>query len=283
MALAKLGQVRISALNTKIASLPGVKFMMNSGTGTTWTDAIGGVNMTLANGASHNGDYATFDGSNDYATTGGVSAPSWASGFAGSVVDGASFNGSGVTVFLLCRTTSIAGRTICQWENTGDNTKWITRVTAAGYWEFWNCYYNDGVINDPEVYLKAPPADRYNRLRTDSRPYIEDGQWHLIQFSRATAASGYYEKKQLWVDGVQVFFGGTGNVVNGFTDWDSPCTFGKASPTTILAEESFSNFSGDVGMFAVRNRWTTSAEMSQVWQSCSGSSGRRGRTRAYGK
>ena len=277
MAIAKFGQVRISALNNTLASLPGMKFVMNSGSSTTWTDAVGGVNMTLTGGVTHNGDYATFDGTDDYATTGGVSAPSWASGFAGLIADQASYNGSGVSVFLLFRTTDIAGRTICQWENSGDNTKWLTRVTSAGLVEFWNCY-----ATDTGAQLTAPPSDRYNRIPRDIRPYVNDGQWHLLQFSRSTGLTGWYEKKVLYIDGVQGFFGGTGNVVNGFTDWDVPITFGKATDTSIIVEDTFSNFKGDVALFAVRNRWTYPAEMLANWKACASTVSRRGRGRSFG-
>lgn len=131
----------------------------------------------------------------------------------------------------------------------------------------------------PAEYLTDPfsKPDRANRLTVDIRPYVNDNQWHLLQFSRATAANGYYEKKALYIDGVNVFYGGTGNVVNGFTDWDVPISFGKAAATGITGDPAFSNFQGDVALFACRNRWTTTSEMSSIASYAGDNNFRRGR------
>ena len=279
-----------------VASIGGVRTLLGYAAGeqASWPDLIGGADMTALNDSNFNGRYVSFDGVNDYWTTSGV--PAWMSSpssFAGPT-DGTTpntWNGSGITVTCMMRVQpgNLGGRTLCHWFNGGasgtDYCRWMMRfIVASGgeefvtgeiavaggvYLQYWNAYGNDSApiyVNPVGTGTQFKPQafDRLNCVPVDLRPVLADGRWHLFQFARGTVGT-YAEKKLMFVDGAKVYDGGTGNGVNGFTDFTGAITVGKTETTTLGSEPTISNFKGDMAMFAVRNRYTVESEMRRVF------------------
>lgn len=229
-------------------------------------------------------------------------------------------SGITISCLMRVQPGDLGNRTLCHWFNggaSGDNyCRWLLRfwqatggetmadsstaVAGGVYLQFWNAYgalglaavgddrapYLDPVAGtiegEPGDGTQADPAvpDRFFTIPVNLNPFLTDGRWHLFQFARGTTGS-VAEKKLMAIDGRTVYNAGTGNGINGFTDFTVAITVGKTETTTIASDAAiqWANFKGDIAMFAVRNRWTTEAEMRQVFAAAAGNSGIRSSTR----
>ena len=79
------------------------------GTGTAWNDLINSNNGTLTNGPVHNGDYMTFDGTNDFSTHGNDSSVQFTNNFSADIW---------VRPHAINQNTTIFGR------DNGSNRQW---------------------------------------------------------------------------------------------------------------------------------------------------------------
>lgn len=288
----------LAGMRQRFAALPGARCLMgyDKSPGSDWPDLIGGDDMEAADDANFNGKFVRFDGVDDYWTTPG--AAGWQTGFA-AASPSLSFKTHGITITCIMRVQpgDLGNRTLCHWFNGGEDhdfCRWMLRFYAAPsgavYLQFWNAYGSGGPSGigdsaspylDPAAglfgtgtLLNPAVTDRFFTIsQVDLRPILADGRWHLFQFSRGTDAGGPApEGKLLYIDGLRAYKSATGNGINGFTDFVCPITVGKTEATTIAEDEEveWRNFKGDMGMFGVRNRWTTETEMQQVWAGAQG-------------
>ena len=296
----------LSSLRATLNRQGGYRCLMGVGDGSDWPDELGTDDMQASGGATYNGAYATFDGVDDYFTT--AAAPAWMTGFAGATggTTPNTWNSSGITISCMLRVQpgDLGNRTLCHWFNGGasgtDYCRYMLRfITASGgeefttgeiavaggvYLQFWNAYATDGALaiyRNPVgtgTQFKPQAFDRLYAIPLDLRP-MADGRWHLFQFARGTMNT-YAEKKMLLVDGgILRYYGGTGNGVNGFTDFTTQITIGQTVATTLSSEPEISNFKGNIAMFSARNRFTTEAEMRQNAAALSGGAAARRRRR----
>lgn len=298
-----------SAIRTRALAVSGIRGLWGSGSGTTWVnDANPGTDdMTLRNGASYNASgYATFDGSNDYADTAApASLMTSPSSFAGTTGT-SSWNGSGITMAWMLRVQpgDLAGRTLVHWTNNGsgggtDYCRWMLRFYDNGgavHLQFWNAYGSDSapIYLDPVgsgTQLNPQASDRMFTIKAVdllSLPIglgsLADGNWHLVVLNRGTTGQ-YTEKKQLYIDGTLVYYDGTGNGINGFTNFDTALSFGKTETTTLASDGAltWNNFKGDCAMFAVWNRWVLSSDILTMYRAPGGNGIRRAATGRTGR
>ena len=308
-----------SAIRTRALAISGIRGLWGSGSGTTWVnDASPGTDdMTLRNGASYNASgYATFDGSNDYADTAApatlMTSPSSFAGAAGGTTP-STWNSSGITMAWLLRVQpgDLAGRTLVHWTNNGsgggtDYCRWMLRFynnSGKVHLQFWNAYgtganpkgddrypYLDPVLGSTSGTQLSPGApDRFFTISAvdllnlpGGLGSLADGNWHFMVFNRGTMGT-YTEKKQLYIDGTLVYYDGTGNGVNNFTNFDTALSFGKTETTTIDSDGTYNNFKGDCAMFAVWNRWVLSPDVLTMYRAPGGNGIRRAATGRTGR